>query len=119
MGRLGDRAVQPDLVAAPPARDHGAVAVLKKRPEPYWGGDVSLDEIRIIDLGADEGATLPALASGQIDSMDELKLTTVEAPKNIPNGSIQTVAPAQTGGIRVNPQHHPFHDNRVRPTNHI
>ena len=92
----------------------GEVAVLKKRREPYWGGDVALDEIRIIDLGADEGATLAALASGQIDSMYELKLTTVEAAKNIPNVSIQQVATAKTGVIRMNLAHKPFDDKRVR-----
>ena len=43
----------------------GEIAVLKKRKEPYWGGEVFLDEIRFMDLGQDAGAYLAALAKNR------------------------------------------------------
>ncbi|MGD8945905.1 MAG: ABC transporter substrate-binding protein, partial [Desulfobacterales bacterium] len=54
----------------------GEMAVLKKRKEPYWGGEVFLDEIRFVDLGEDAGAYLAAIASQQVDAIYGLDLTT-------------------------------------------
>ena len=42
----------------------GAECVLRRRSEPYWGGEVYLDEIRYIDTGEDDSAAIAALASG-------------------------------------------------------
>jgi len=92
----------------------GEVAVLKKRKEPYWDGEVTLDEIRFVDLGQDAGAAIAALASGQIDALYELDLTTLEAAKNIPGITIQSIPSAQTGVIRMNVSKKPFDDARVR-----
>ncbi len=92
----------------------GELAVLKKLDKPYWAGEVSLDQIRIIDLGQDEGAYLSAIASGQIDSMYELKLSTVDAAKGIPGISVKSIPTHKTGVIRMNVKHKPFNDLRVR-----
>jgi len=92
----------------------GELAVLKKRKEPYWDGEVFLDEIRFIDLGKDAGAAIAALASGQIDALYELDLTTLAAAKNIPGINIQSIPSAQTGVIRMNVTKKPFDDRRVR-----
>ena len=92
----------------------GEVAVLKKRKEPYWDGEVTLDEIRFVDLGKDPGASIAALATGQIDALYELDLTTLEAAKNIPGITIQSIPSAQTGVIRMNVSKKPFDDVRVR-----
>ncbi len=92
----------------------GELAVLKKRPGKNWAGDVNLDEIRIIDLGQDAGAYLSAIASGQIDSMYELKLDTVKAAQQVPGITLQQIATHKTGVIRMNVNNKPFDDKRVR-----
>ena len=92
----------------------GEVAVLKKRKEPYWGGEVFLDEIRIIDLGEDAGAYLAAIASKQVDVIYNLDLTTLEAAKNIPGINVVQIPSTQTGVIRMKVTEKPFDDIRVR-----
>ena len=92
----------------------GEIAVLKKRKESYWDGEVFLDEIRFIDLGQDAGAYLAAIASKQVDSIMSLDLTTLEAAKNIPGINIVSIPTAQTGVIRMRVTEKPFDDIRVR-----
>jgi peptide/nickel transport system substrate-binding protein len=92
----------------------GELAVLKKRKAPYWGGEVFLDEIRIIDLGEDAGAYLAAIASKQVDVIYNLDLTTLEAAKNIPGIKIVDIPSTQTGVIRMKVTEKPFTDIRVR-----
>ena len=92
----------------------GEIAVLTKRKEPYWGGEVFLDEIRIIDLGEDAGAYLAAIASKQVDALYALDLTTLEAAKNIPGIKVVSIPSTQTGVIRMKVTEKPFTDVRVR-----
>ncbi len=92
----------------------GEKAVLKKRKEPYWGGEVFLDEIRFIDLGQDAGAYLAAIASKQVDALYELDLTTLEAAKIIPGIKVISIPSTQTGVIRMKVTEKPFDDIRVR-----
>ena len=92
----------------------GEIAVLKKRKEPYWAGEVFLDEIRIIDLGQDAGAYLAAIASQQVDVIYSLDLTTLEAAKNIPGIKVVEIPSTQTGVIRMKVTEKPFTDIRVR-----
>jgi len=92
----------------------GELAVLKKRKEPYWGGEVFLDEIRFVDLGEDAGAYLAAIASKQVDGIYNLDLTTLEAAKNIPGIKIAEIPSTQTGVIRMKVTKKPFDDIRVR-----
>lgn len=92
----------------------GELAVLKKRKEPYWGGEVFLDEIRFIDLGEDAGAYLAAIASKQVDGIYNLDLTTLEAAKNIPGIKVVSIPSTQTGVIRMKVTEKPFTDNRIR-----
>lgn len=92
----------------------GEIAVLKKRKEPYWGGEVFLDEIRFIDLGQDPGAALAAIASKQVDAIYMLDLTTLEAAKNIPGIKVISIPSTQTGVIRMKVNKKPFTDIRVR-----
>jgi peptide/nickel transport system substrate-binding protein len=92
----------------------GELAVLKKRKEPYWGGEVLLDEIRFIDLGEDAGAYLAAIASKQVDGIYNLDLTTLEAAKNIPGINVVSIPSTQTGVIRMKVTEKPFTDIRVR-----
>lgn len=92
----------------------GEIAALKKRKEAYWGGEVFLDEIRFIDLGADAGAYLAAIASKQVDGIYNLDLTTLEAAKNIPGIKVVSVPSTQTGVIRMKVNKKTFTDWRVR-----
>jgi peptide/nickel transport system substrate-binding protein len=92
----------------------GELAVLKKRKEPYWGGEVFLDEIRFVDLGEDAGAYLAAIASQQVDGIYNLDLTTLEAARNIPGIKIAEIPSTQTGVIRMKITEKPFDDIRVR-----
>ena len=92
----------------------GELAVLKKRKAPYWGGEVFLDEIRIVDLGEDAGAYLAAIASKQVDVIYDLDLTTLEAAKNIPGIKVVDIPSTQTGVIRMKVNKEPFTDVRVR-----
>jgi len=92
----------------------GELAVLKKRNAKWWGGDVYLDEIRIIDLGEDAGAYLAAIASKQVDVIYALDLTTLEAAKNIPGIKVVDIPSTQTGVIRMKVTEKPFTDRRVR-----
>jgi len=92
----------------------GELAVLKKRKEPYWGGEVFLDEIRFIDLGKDVGAYLAAIASKQVDGIYNLDMTTLEAAKNIPGIKVLSISSTQTGVIRMKVTEKPFTDIRIR-----
>jgi peptide/nickel transport system substrate-binding protein len=92
----------------------GEIAILKKRKEKYWGGEVFLDEIHFIDLGKDVGAYLAAIASKQVDAIYDLDLTTLESAKNIPGVKVVSVPSAQTGVIRMKVDKKPFDDIRVR-----
>ena len=92
----------------------GELAVLTKRKDPYWGGEVFLDEIRFVDLGEDAGAYLAAISSGQVDGIYNLDLTTLEAAKNIPGIKVVSIPSTQTGVIRMKVTEKPFTDIRVR-----
>jgi len=92
----------------------GERARLKKRKEPYWGGEVFLDEILFVDLGEDAGAYLAAIASNQVDAIYNLDLTTLEAAKNIPGIKVVSIPSTQTGVIRMKVTEKPFTDIRVR-----
>ncbi len=92
----------------------GELAVLKKRKEPYWGGEAFLDEIRFIDLGEDAGAYLAAIASKQVDAVYNIDLTTLEAARSIPGINVVEIPSTQTGVIRMKVTEKPFTDIRVR-----
>lgn len=92
----------------------GEIAILKRRAEPYWGGEVYLDEIRYIDVGQEAAAWVAALASDQVDAIYRLDLNTIEAARGIPGIRISEAATAQTGVIRFKVTAKPFDDIRVR-----
>jgi len=92
----------------------GERAVLKKRKESYWGGEVFLDEIRFIDLGQDGGAYISALASKQVHGIFNLDLTTLDTAKSIPGINVVSIPSTDTGVIRMKVTEKPFDDIRVR-----
>ena len=91
----------------------GRQATLRKR-KGYWGGDVSLDEIRYIDLGDDKGASVGALASGQVDLVYELYVDQLDVIKAIPNVQLFEAVTAQTAVARMQVTQKPFDNKKLR-----
>ncbi|WP_420348411.1 ABC transporter substrate-binding protein [Pelagibius sp.] len=92
----------------------GEKCVLRKRSEPYWGGEVYLDEIHYIDTGQDASAGIAALASGQVDALYNLDISTIEIAERVPGVFISQVVTAQTGVIRMKVTEAPFDNPLVR-----
>lgn len=92
----------------------GEECVLRRRSEPYWGGEVYLDEIRYIDTGEDDSAAIAALASGQVDAIYRLGIPTLEVAERIPGVVVSQAVTAQTGVIRMNVTQAPFDNKQVR-----
>jgi peptide/nickel transport system substrate-binding protein len=92
----------------------GERAVVRKRKTPYWGGEVSLDEIHYIDLGDDRNAMVGALASGQIDYTLELGIPQLDVVKSLPNAQLFEVVTAQTAVARMQMNQKPFDNKKVR-----
>src|SRR3546814_11771186 len=92
----------------------GERCTLRRRSEPYWGGEVYLDEIRYIDTGENDSAAIAALASGQVDAIYRLGIPTLELAERIPNVVIASSVSAQTGVIRMHVTKAPLDDLRLR-----
>ena len=92
----------------------GEIARLVKRKDPYWGGDVSLDEIRYIDLGDERAAHVAALASDQVDLIFELFVDQLDVIEQLPNAQLFEVVTAQTAVARMQVNQEPFNDKKVR-----
>jgi peptide/nickel transport system substrate-binding protein len=92
----------------------GQQAILRKKAEPYWGGEVYLDEIRYIDTGSDANAVMGALASKQVDAVYRLDITALDVVERIPGVTIHQAVTAQTGVVRMQVTAKPFDDIRVR-----
>jgi peptide/nickel transport system substrate-binding protein len=88
-------------------------AELTKR-KGYWGGDVSLDKIVYLDHGDDRNAALGALASGQVDLVNELNIDQVEVIQSLPNVQLFEAVTAQTGVARMQMTQAPFDNPKVR-----
>ena len=91
----------------------GRQETLRKR-KGYWGGDVSLDEIRYIDLGDDKGASVGALASDQVDLVYELYVDQLDVIKAIPNVQLFEAVTAQTAVARMQVTQKPFDNKKLR-----
>ena len=94
----------------------GSKAVLKKREEPYWGGDVSLDMIEYIDHGGYGTTALGAVAAGQVDGVFEFGIDNLDMAQALEAaGNVIHEAPtAQTPCLRMRLSEKPFDDPNVR-----
>lgn len=92
----------------------GEKAILKRVDQPYWGGDVYLDEIHYYDHGAASAAQLAAVASGQVDMNYEFDIASLELASSLPNTTIYEAVTAQTGCLRMRISEKPYDDPRVR-----
>jgi peptide/nickel transport system substrate-binding protein len=92
----------------------GEIAKLRKRKAPYWGGEVSLDEIRYADLGDDRAAHIGALASGQVDLIFEIFVDQLDLIERLPNAQLFEVVTAQTAVARMQMTQKPFDNKKLR-----
>ena len=92
----------------------GEKCILRRRKEPYWGGEVYLDEIHYIDTGEDDSAAIAALASRQVDAIYRLGITTLEIAERVPGVVVSQAVTAQTGVIRMRVTEAPFDNPKVR-----
>ncbi len=92
----------------------GEKCTLRRRKDPYWGGEVYLEEIRYIDTGEDASAAIAALASRQVDAVYRLDISTIEIAERIPGVVISQAVTAQTGVIRMKVTEAPFDNLKVR-----
>jgi peptide/nickel transport system substrate-binding protein len=91
----------------------GQNAVLQASAK-YWGPRVHLDEVEFIDLGDDAGASIAAMASKQVDGLDEVDVAQLDAIKPLPDVVLYQVTTAQTAVVRGKYDQKPFNDVRVR-----
>jgi len=101
----------------------GQKAVLRKRDEPYWGegldqpyigGPIYLDEIQYIDHGAASAAQLAAYASGQVESIYEFDIASLQMAQSLPETTIHETVTAQTGVARMQVDKEPFTNKKLR-----
>ena len=92
----------------------GERCLLTRRSEPYWGGDVWLDEIFYVDHGDDPMAGVSALASGQVDQVYEVDVSAIDVVERLPTAVLHQAVTAQTGVARMRVTEKPFDDVRVR-----
>ena len=91
----------------------GMRAEVRRRAQPWWGGDVHLDGVVWTDYGTDSTAMVSAFAAGEIDANYQTTpdfLPLVEAAGIITEGA----ATAQTLVLRLNQGVAPYDDVRVR-----
>jgi len=92
----------------------GERCMLKRRDGAYWGGEIYLDEILYIDHGDDAMAGVSALASGQVDHVYDIEVTSIDVVERLPNAVLHQAVTAQTGVARMRVTEKPFDDVRVR-----
>jgi len=92
----------------------GEKATLKKRSDPYWGGEVYLDEIHYIDLGQDASAAIAAIASGQVDGIYEVDVSQLDVFENLPGVKLYEAPTAQTAVARMQISQAPYDNKKVR-----
>ena len=92
----------------------GERCVLRRRPEPYWGGEVFLDEIVYIDHGDEPAAGIAALASDQVDMIFEVANEVTDQVERLPDAVLHQAVTAQTAVARMRVTEKPFIDRRVR-----
>ena len=78
----------------------------------YWGGKVYLDEIHYLHYEAEN--QLAALQSGQVDAIYEFGSEQIELAKSILNAQLIAARTAQTVVCRMQMDHKPFDDSRIR-----
>ncbi len=92
----------------------GERAVLRRRADQHWTGEVYLDQITYIDLGGDASAEINAFVSGQVDLSHLTSVEQVLAIRQIPGLNLNETATAQTGVVRMRLTEEPWGNAKLR-----
>ena len=92
----------------------GERAVLRRRADQHWTGEVYLDQITYIDLGGDASAEINAFVSGQVDLSHLTSVEQVLAIRQIPGLILNETATAQTGVVRMRLTEEPWGNAKLR-----
>ena len=92
----------------------GERAVLRRTEQPYWGGEIRLDEIRYVDYGPASPTQLAAFASGQVDMVHEFDIASLNMAEAIPHGVVYEAKTAATSCVRMRVTEAPFDNRKVR-----
>ena len=92
----------------------GEKCVLLRRKEPYWGGEVYLDQITYIDHGDDPATAVAAMASGQVDAQMRTSVEQIDTIRNLPGMKIYQAVTAQAGVARMRVTEKPFDNKKLR-----
>jgi peptide/nickel transport system substrate-binding protein len=84
------------------------------RRDGYWGRPAYLEEIQYIDLGSEISTHLAALAAGQVDVLYRVTVAELDLLARLDNVRLLKVQSAQTMVMRMQVDHKPFDDIRVR-----
>ncbi len=88
--------------------------LLKRAENPYWGGEVYLDEILYTDLGDDPMAGISAIASGQVDQVYEVSISVLDTVEKLPGVIVYESTTAQTAVARMQVDKAPFDNQKLR-----
>ncbi len=91
----------------------GVRAEVKRREQPWWGGEVYLDGVVWTDYGSDSAAMVSAFTSGEVDANYQ---TTPDFVPLVDGAGMVTegIPTAQTLVVRLNQNSAPYEDVRVR-----
>lgn len=102
----------------------GEKAILKRAPgtywgeritdQPYWGGQVYLDEIHYFDHGSASAAQLAAISSGQVDAVYSTDIGSLKQAQRISNSKVYDVSTAQTFVLRMRLTEAPYDNKKLR-----
>ncbi len=93
----------------------GERAVFTKRdPAEYWGDEIFLDGLTIVDHGDDHSAWLSALVSGQVQGLYRLINDLVPVVRGAPHLKLYETVTGQTGVARMKVTAAPFDNPLVR-----
>ncbi len=87
-------------------------SLVKRDPAEYWGPEVFIDRITIVDVGDGDTAKIAALASDQVDIVHEISTETIDVINTLPNIELYEAVTAYTGCARMQNTRAPF-DNRL------
>jgi peptide/nickel transport system substrate-binding protein len=89
------------------------IAKFRRRPD-YWGEPAYLDEIHYVDLGSEIATHIAALAAGQVDVLYRVTIAELELVRRLANVRLYEEQSAQTLVLRMQHDHPPFDDIRIR-----
>lgn len=92
----------------------GEIAILKRVEQPYWGGEVYLDEIHYIDHGTASAAQIAAFASQQVDMIYEFDFASYQLASSLPDATIYDAQTAFTACMRMRVTEPPFDNKALR-----